>query len=104
VPEKFLPQRPSEKERMAMMASKKALKNFAEKSGGTFIEASGGEALRKAFQEIVAELGSQYTITYLPDNKTKDGKWREIEVRVAKSNLNIRTRKGYNAPKVKVKK
>jgi Ca-activated chloride channel homolog len=104
VPEKFLSQRPSEKERMAMMASKKALKNFAEKSGGTFIEAAGGDALRKAFQEIVAELGSQYTITYLPENKTKDGKWREIEVRVSKPNLNIRTRKGYNAPKEKGKK
>jgi Ca-activated chloride channel family protein len=101
VPEKYLKERPSEKERMARMASQKALKTFAEKSGGTFIEASGGEALRIAFREIVAELGAQYTITYLPTNKAKDGKWREIEVRVSKPNLNIRTRKGYNAPKAK---
>jgi Ca-activated chloride channel homolog len=76
-----------------------ALKNFAEKSGGRFIPVSGGIALRNAFKEIVAELGAQYTLTYLPTNSAKDGKWREIEVRVAKSNLNIRTRKGYNAPK-----
>ena len=76
-----------------------ALKTFAEKSGGKFIPVSGGIALRNAFKEIVAELGAQYTITYLPTNSSKDGKWREIEVRVAKSGLNIRTRKGYNAPK-----
>jgi Ca-activated chloride channel family protein len=80
------------------------LKNFAEKSGGRFIPVSGGIALRDAFKEIVAELGAQYTITYLPTNTAKDGKWREIEVRVAKPNLNIRTRKGYNAPKEKDKK
>jgi Ca-activated chloride channel family protein len=81
--------------------SQAALKNFAEKSGGRFIPVAGGVALRDAFKEIVNELGAQYTITYLPTNKAKDGKWREIEVRVAKPNLNIRTRKGYNAPKAK---
>lgn len=104
VPEKFLTVRPTEKERLARVLSQKALKNFAEKSGGTFIEASGGDALRKAFKEIVAELGAQYTITYLPTNAAKDGKWREIEVRVSRPNLNIRTRKGYNAPKESRKK
>jgi Ca-activated chloride channel family protein len=83
--------------------SQAALKNFAEKSGGKFIPVAGGVALRDAFKEIVAELGAQYTITYLPTNKAKDGKWREIEIRVSKPNLNIRTRKGYNAPKEKAK-
>jgi Ca-activated chloride channel family protein len=83
----------------AQIQSQGALKNFAEKSGGTFVEAAGGNALRDAFKEIVAELGSQYTIAYQPQNVKKDGKWREIEVRVSKPNLSIRTRKGYNAPK-----
>lgn len=81
------------------MQSQSALKNFAEKSGGKFIAASGGMALRQAFAEIVGELGSQYTLTYSPTNTAKDGKWRSIEVRVSKPNLTIRTRKGYNAPK-----
>ena len=81
------------------MQSQSALKNFAEKSGGKFIAASGGTALREAFTEIVGELGSQYTLTYSPTNTTKDGKWRAIELRVAKPNLTIRTRKGYFAPK-----
>ncbi len=75
------------------------LRNFAEKTGGIFIATPGGVAMRDAFRRIVAELGSQYTLAYQPKNLTKDGKWRAIELRVSKSNLSIRTRKGYHAAK-----
>ncbi|PYS98986.1 MAG: hypothetical protein DMF63_13005 [Acidobacteria bacterium] len=75
------------------------LRNFAEKTGGTFIATAGGVAMRDAFKRIVEELGRQYTIAYQPKNLAKDGKWRAIEVRVTKPNLTIRTRKGYNAAK-----
>ncbi len=78
-----------------------ALKNFAEKSGGIFVPTAGGAAMREAFKNVVEELGLQYTLTYQPTNQKKDGKWRAIEMRVAKPNLSIRTRKGYNAPKEK---
>ena len=75
------------------------LKNFAAKSGGTFVATPGGPAMRTAFKSIVEELGSQYTITYQPANLKRDGKFRAIEIRVKRPNLTIRTRKGYNAPK-----
>ena len=81
------------------MQNKGVLRNFAEKSGGMYIETPGGAAMRSAFEKIVSELGSQYTIAYEPKNSDKDGKWRAIEVRVAKPNLSIRTRKGYHAKK-----
>lgn len=81
------------------MQSQGALKNFAEKSGGIFIETAGGTAMRQAFKNVVEELGSQYTLGYQPSNQKKDGKFRAIEIRVAKPNLIIRTRKGYNAAK-----
>ena len=83
------------------MQSQGALKNFAEKSGGYFVATPGGAAMRDAFKGIVEELGVQYTLGYQPANTKKDGKWRSIELRVARPNLNIRTRKGYNAPKEK---
>ncbi len=83
------------------MQSQGALKNFAEKSGGYFVATPGGAAMRDAFKGIVEELGTQYTLGYQPSDTKKDGKWRSIEVRVARPNLNIRTRKGYNAPKEK---
>jgi len=73
------------------------LRNFAEKTGGTFIATPGGVAMRGAFEKIVEELGLQYTIAYTPKNLTKDGKWRAIELQVAKPNLTIRSRKGYHA-------
>lgn len=77
------------------------LKNLAEKSGGTFVSTPGGAAMREAFEKIVEELGVQYTLGYSPLNTKKDGKWRSIELRVAKPNLTIRTRKGYTAEKGK---
>ncbi len=78
-----------------------ALKNFAEKSGGLFIPTPGGLAMREAFKNIVEELGVQYTLGYQSTNQKKDGKWRAIEIRVAKPNLVIRTRKGYNSAKAR---
>lgn len=83
------------------MQSVGVLKNFSEKSGGIFIPTPGGNALREAFKKIVSELGNQYTIAYQPANTKKDGKWRALELRVARPNLSIRTRKGYHAPKEK---
>ena len=73
------------------------LRNFAEKSGGRFVATPGGAALRQAFKSIVDELRIQYTLGYEPMNLQKDGKWRAIELRVARPDLTIRTRKGYNA-------
>lgn len=75
------------------------LKKFAEKSGGRFIDTPGGPALRDAFASIADELGHQYTIAYRPANKTRDGKWRKLDVKLARSDLAVRTRKGYRAPK-----
>jgi len=75
------------------------LKNLASKSGGRYIDQPGGQDLRDAFGEIVEELGHQYTITYRPTNRAKDGKWRAIDVKLSRSNLTVRTRKGYRAPK-----
>jgi Ca-activated chloride channel family protein len=75
------------------------LRNFAEKSGARFVTTPGGTALRDAFASIAEELGHQYTITYRPLNRVRDGKWRSLEVKVARDALTVRTRKGYRAPK-----
>jgi len=75
------------------------LKNFATKSGGRFVATPGGPALRDAFASIADELGHQYTIAYRPLNQTRDGKWRKLDVKTARSDLVVRTRKAYRAPK-----
>ena len=75
------------------------LKNFAEKSGGRFVATPGGPALREAFSSIAEELGHQYTIAYRPLNSARDGRWRNLEVKLSHRDLVVRTRKGYRAPK-----
>jgi len=80
------------------------LKNFAEKSGGRYIESPGGQALRDSFAEIAQELGRQYTIAYRPTNRARDGKWRKIDLTLSRPDLTVRTRKGYKAPKDEAQK
>lgn len=75
-----------------------ALKKYAQRTGGRFISTPGGREMREAFENIVTELGTQYTLGYYPSNTKKDGKWRKIELRIPYKNLNVRTREGYQAP------
>lgn len=76
-----------------------ALRQFASRSGGRFVSSPGGQALREAFVSILEELSNQYTLSYQPTNRARDGRWRAIEVRLARPNLNARTRQGYRAPR-----
>jgi Ca-activated chloride channel homolog len=73
------------------------LRAFATRSGGRFVSTPGGRSLREAFTAIVEELGRQYTIGYQPMNAERNGRWREIEVRTARPELQVRTRTGYRA-------
>lgn len=75
------------------------LKNLADKSGGRYIDTPGGLELKDAFGAIVEELGHQYTIAYRPTNRARDGKWRTVEVKLSRPDVQVRTRKGYRAPK-----
>jgi Ca-activated chloride channel family protein len=75
------------------------LKGFAEKSGGRFVATPGGPALRDAFASIADELGHQYTIAFRPLNQKRDGKWHKLDVKTARSDLVVRSRKAYRAPK-----
>jgi Ca-activated chloride channel family protein len=84
---------------MDKMQAAGALKNFANKSGGRYISSPGGQALDEAFDEIREELSNQYTLGYRPTNKARDGRWRKIELKLERPELNARTRDGYRAPK-----
>ncbi|MDX6384640.1 MAG: Ca-activated chloride channel [Blastocatellia bacterium] len=75
------------------------LKNLADKSGGLYVSSPGGQALRDSFAAIAEELGHQYTLVYRPLNRTRDGKWRTLQIKTDRPNLTVRTRKGYRAPK-----
>ena len=89
----------SEEGPMRDIAGTSILKNFAAKSGGRYISTPGGQALRDALAAIVEELGHQYTLAYRPINRERDGRWRAIDVKLARANATVRTRKGYRSPK-----
>jgi VWFA-related protein len=76
-----------------------ALKQFAARSGGRYLPTPGGQELREAFAAVVEELSNQYTISYRPTNRARDGRYRNIEIKLARPDTTARTRRGYRAPK-----
>jgi VWFA-related protein len=75
------------------------LRDYANKSGGRFVATPGGKALRDAFAGVLEELSNQYTIGYRPSNRSPDGRWRSIEVKVDRPEVKARTRRGYRLTK-----
>jgi len=80
----------------------KILERLTEETGGRVFFPLSEDELEEAFDKIEKELRSQYSITYTPRNKTRDGKFRNLEVRVAKGRnrpekMTIRNKKGYYA-------
>jgi len=75
------------------------LKKMAEETGGRAIFPSGPEKLREAFEQIAAELRTQYTLGYTPTNRTRDGRFRKIEIKVKPRGLQVQARRGYYAPR-----
>jgi VWFA-related protein len=88
---------PSARQASALAAS--VLSNFAKKSGGRYIATPGGQAMREAFNSILEELGNQYTLAYRPSNRARDGRFREIDIKLSRPELTARARKGYRAQK-----
>jgi Ca-activated chloride channel family protein len=78
------------------------LNELSEISGGRSLSGYTGKALQGICNEVVRELKSQYTIAYKSTNTARDGKWREIRVRVnpppGLGRLTARSRTGYYAP------
>ena len=73
---------------------------LADQTGGRVIDVGNDEKrLRRAFDEIGAELRSQYMIGYIPTNAALDGKYRKLELKAKQPEYKIQARKGYFAPK-----
>ena len=51
------------------------------------------------FQRVVEDLRRRYIVGYTSTNGERDGKWREVEIRVkAERQITVRSLGGYNAP------
>jgi VWFA-related protein len=68
-------------------------------SGARHLRANSIENTSFAFELIANELRNLYTLGYISSNDQRDGNYRQIAVSVNASDLSIRTRDGYRAPK-----
>ena len=75
------------------------LQTLAEETGGSAFFTGDMLSLERSFTRISKELRAQYLVTYNPTNKSYDGTFREIDVRIAKGrgDLKVKTKKGYKA-------
>jgi VWFA-related protein len=75
------------------------LKRLAEETGGRAFFPFKAEDLSSSFQDIGAELRSQYSLAYRSSNVARDGSFRSIKIETERKNLKVKSRKGYYAPR-----
>jgi VWFA-related protein len=73
-------------------------KKLTEDTGGRMIIVRSDKNLEQAFDQISEELRSQYTIGYMPTNKSHDGSYRKIKVEMKNKEYSALARRGYYAP------
>jgi VWFA-related protein len=73
------------------------MSELAEAGGGLFYEVDKLADLAGAYERVVADIGTVYSLSYHPANNVRDGKWRAIRVRVARPNAVARGKSGYYA-------
>jgi len=70
---------------------------LTEATGGRVINVGNKfDKLKEAFDQIAAELRSQYNLGYTSTNPKLDGTYRKLEIK-SKQNYKIQTRAGYYA-------
>lgn len=74
------------------------MEELANTAGGLYYEAEKLEDVSDIYARVVEDLGTVYSISYLPTNKTRDGRWRTIRIRLPRRPEAIaRGKSGYYA-------
>lgn len=73
------------------------MRELADVGGGMFYEVEKLEDLAGAYERVVADLGTVYSLSYRPSNKVRDGRWRTVHVTVSRANAVARGKHGYYA-------
>ncbi len=81
--------------------ARREMTEMAKASGGNNFLAATLQDARAAFARVATEIGTQYSLGYYPQNKSRDGKFRTIRVEVqgVPDKPQVRAREGYYAPK-----
>ena len=73
------------------------MKEMADAGGGVFYEVERLADLAGAYEQVVADLGTMYSLAYRPTNSMRDGRWRAIRIGVNRANAVPRGKRGYYA-------
>jgi VWFA-related protein len=76
-----------------------SLRTVSTETGGFAIVDRGD--LNAAFEQIVRDNSSYYVLGYYSTDERRDGRFRDVQVRVTRPGLTVKARKGYVAPKGK---
>jgi Ca-activated chloride channel family protein len=74
------------------------IQQMAEITGGQAFFPTAVKELDQVYEKVVAKIRAQYTIGFHSTNEKTDGTWRKVEVKVARKDLRVRSRRGYFAP------
>jgi len=77
----------------------KVLQRIADATGGRAFFPFKMKDIKNSFSAIEDELRSQYIVSYHPADFEADGRYRPIEITAHKKDLQVRSRKGYYAPR-----
>jgi len=72
----------------------KVLRDLADRTGGAVSTVDPGDALPKAFVDVLGNFRMRYLVTYTPRNVDTAG-WHDIVVRTKKPGQTVRARNGY---------
>ena len=72
---------------------------LAEETGG--FAAVNRNDFRDVFDRLVRDNSTYYVLGYYPTNEKRDGKFRKITLRLKRPGLQVRSRRGYAAPRGK---
>jgi len=78
-------------------AARTRLQSLADRTGGRLNEINQLQYMAQLYREVAANLRSLYTVAYQAKGDRPRGKWHEIKVEVAHSDLTARTKPGYYA-------
>jgi Ca-activated chloride channel homolog len=77
----------------------KVLQRIADATGGRAFFPFKMKDIKNSFSAIEDELRSQYIVSYHPADFEADGRYRPIEITALKKDLQVRSRRGYYAPR-----
>jgi VWFA-related protein len=83
----------------SLRRSQDSLRSLSEETGG--FAAVNSNDFTNAFTRVVKDNSGYYVLGYYPKDERRDGRFRRIQVKVNRQGLEVRSRRGYTAPRGK---